>query len=242
MNTDFCVYVIHNAANGKRYVGKTTRGISERWSVHKSEARRGCKNYFKNAIRKHGAENFEVAGYIALGENFHRGKTPKEINDTLSELEKLHIARLSTTDPAKGYNCTAGGDGLVATPAIRDKLSKSQRVAQARPETRARRRGQKRSVEARAKMRAAKLNNWNNPEYRMKMSDAHKGHRASPETRAKFRARKPSPETRAKMRAANVGKIRSPEQCANMRAGWARRRAAKNAHPVTVPKDSEGWS
>ena len=33
------VYLIRNTANGKCYVGKTTRSLSRRWSQHKAEAR-----------------------------------------------------------------------------------------------------------------------------------------------------------------------------------------------------------
>ncbi len=35
------VYLIRNTANGKCYVGKTTRSLAHRWSQHKCEARLG---------------------------------------------------------------------------------------------------------------------------------------------------------------------------------------------------------
>lgn len=49
------VYSLLNKINGKRYIGLTTRGVSNRVKEHKV-----ADPYIGRAIRKHGIELFEV--------------------------------------------------------------------------------------------------------------------------------------------------------------------------------------
>jgi len=240
-HSEFAVYTIRNAANGKRYVGKTAKGVAQRLERHKCTARAGGQYYFQRAIRKYGPENFDVAGYLGLGENFLAGKTPEEINTALSALEIGLIARLGTTNPANGYNSTEGGEGGIPTEETRAKMSMSARGKKHKPfspETRAKMsmsaRGKKHTFgyvptpETRAKLSAAARGRKHTPEWRDKMSAAMKGNKYrlgiphSPEHRARLSAaqkgRKLTPEIRAKMSAAKKGKTFSPEHRANLSA------------------------
>ena len=99
-------YLITNLINGKRYVGKTTHTISERWSQHLSIVRRGLLRcpHLHAAIRKHGAENFVIDELMPLQFDI---ATETELNDW----EVLMIRLLRTRESGIGYNLTPGGDG-----------------------------------------------------------------------------------------------------------------------------------
>lgn len=120
METNFVVYTISNRVNGKRYIGKTSKGIRVRWTSHKSDARGGKKTYFHKAIRKHGEENFDIRGWIALGEGFTAGKTRKQIDEALSALETIQIRLAGTRNPERGYNLTEGGEGTTGHTRFKD--------------------------------------------------------------------------------------------------------------------------
>lgn len=96
------IYCITNQINGKRYVGKTTKTISERFQEH-------CKDYLKDknekrplydAMRKYGIEQFIVEQLEEVEE------------ETLSEREIYWIQELQTYG-SNGYNATKGGDGSI---------------------------------------------------------------------------------------------------------------------------------
>ncbi len=127
------IYKLTNTINGKSYVGKTTQSLGRRISGHKS-----ANTAVGRAIRKHGVENFT----IEVLEECH---TPEQLN----EREIFWIAKLNCKAP-KGYNCTAGGDGLISP-----------------------------SEETIEKMKASSKNRWerggDSPETLAKKSAAHKG-------------------------------------------------------------------
>jgi group I intron endonuclease len=90
--------LIRNRINGKGYVGQTIQTMRKRWSLHKSEARRGTDFAICRAIRKHGAENFSI-------EVLTRGNKRK-----LNDLERKFIRDLDThLDNGRGYNADGGG-------------------------------------------------------------------------------------------------------------------------------------
>ena len=108
------IYCVQHSATGMAYVGQTTIGCAKRWSQHIINARRsGKKPYFYRALAKHGPDAFEVT---VLAEA--KGKAERDL------LERLWILTLRTFDPKCGYNGTFGGDGVVATEAVRRALSK----------------------------------------------------------------------------------------------------------------------
>lgn len=93
------IYQITNDINQKKYIGKTTKTINERWREHCKDAN---KDAYSNrplyrAIRKYGIEHFHI-------------EELEECSlDVLSEREKYWI---ETTGSFKnGYNATLGGDG-----------------------------------------------------------------------------------------------------------------------------------
>lgn len=95
------VYLIRNRINGKVYVGKTAGRLAARWARHLYSARQGEHWHISCAIRKYGEQNFIV---FPLVENV---RTRAE----LSEIERKFITAFGSTDPARGYNLTLGGDG-----------------------------------------------------------------------------------------------------------------------------------
>lgn len=54
------VYKVTNKINGKVYIGQTTRSLDKRWAQHVRCAKKGVKTKICYAIRKYGAENFEL--------------------------------------------------------------------------------------------------------------------------------------------------------------------------------------
>ncbi len=95
------IYCITNVINNKRYVGKTTTNIQERFREHccDSQKERCEKRPLYDAMRKYGIENFIV-------------ECLEEIDDSkiLSEREIFWINELQTYG-SNGYNATKGGDG-----------------------------------------------------------------------------------------------------------------------------------
>ena len=97
------IYCITNIINNKRYVGKTTNTIEERWKEHCQDFKKErCeKRPLYDAFNKYGVENFKIE-YL------------EEIKDDslLSEKEIYWIKELETYE-SKGYNATKGGDGKI---------------------------------------------------------------------------------------------------------------------------------
>ena len=54
------IYLITNTVNNKRYIGKTSKTIEERWYQHCKNAEYGIKTHLYKAIRKYGKENFII--------------------------------------------------------------------------------------------------------------------------------------------------------------------------------------
>ena len=97
------IYCITNIINNKRYVGKTTNTIEERWKEHCQDFKKErCeKRPLYNAFNKYGIENFKI-------------ECLEEVQDDnlLSEKEIYWIKELETYG-SKGYNATKGGDGKI---------------------------------------------------------------------------------------------------------------------------------
>lgn len=96
------VYQIKNKTDEKSYIGQSTYCFHVRYGSISGKWWNNVNNkYLKNAINKHGPDNFEIvilASEIATIEE-------------LDEAEKFYIEKLETITP-KGYNYTNGGQDV----------------------------------------------------------------------------------------------------------------------------------
>jgi group I intron endonuclease len=95
------VYLITNLINGKYYVGRTKRSLSDRWYQHIHCGSIENDYLLHRAIKKYGIENFviEVIGIVSTIEE-------------MIDLEQLWILFLRSYDRSIGYNMTYGGEGF----------------------------------------------------------------------------------------------------------------------------------
>lgn len=111
--SDYKVYK-HTTPSGKIYIGMTGQDPEHRWKNG-----RGYGNIvpFARAIRKYGWENIRH-------EILATGLTRKEACD----IERRMIEKYESSNPRKGYNCTAGGEHAKLTKETRKKISKSMKA------------------------------------------------------------------------------------------------------------------
>jgi group I intron endonuclease len=93
------IYKITNKINNKIYIGQSVN-IEQRFYTHCSDAlNKYDNNYFHNAIRKYGKENF----YIEIIEECSK--------EELNEKEIYWIQKYNSNNPSIGYNSSLGGEG-----------------------------------------------------------------------------------------------------------------------------------
>lgn len=152
----FHVYCIINAANGKEYVGVTTKGYKNRFASHLWHARKeagSCRALYA-AIRKYGSDCFSVK-LLSTASSFKH----------MNELERKYIADRGSMYP-NGYNLTDGGDAGVFVEDTRRMMSE-------------RLKGKPMSQ----KNKAGLLKAWSNPEIRERRRAAIKAAMNRPEVR-----------------------------------------------------------
>lgn len=118
---NYCVYIYTNKINKKMYVGQTCQGLHERAGNNGYRYMKN-NNYFGNAIKKYGFENFEVEVFA-----------DKLTKDEANSMEKLLIKKLNTMYP-NGYNLTAGGDGTCGYKHTEEAKTKMSECAKNRSE------------------------------------------------------------------------------------------------------------
>lgn len=170
------LYLIICSANGKLYVGITSRSVRERFAEHLAEARQGKKRPLLNAIRKYGAECFSVHEVLAA-----------ETWESLCEHEKELIALLNTKPPF-GYNVTDGGDGVVGLSSdLRSLIALKNKGRKHTLETKRKisesSRGRKHTDESRRKLSEAHKGKKLSDQHKLKLSRAHKGKKMKPRTK-----------------------------------------------------------
>lgn len=105
------IYLITNKENGHKYIGQTTQGMNKRWKQHIQEAIRMSDKPIHRAMRKYGNHNFMIREIDECDESL------------LNEREQYWINHYNTFESAEGYNATSGGDKLVFSEEIKQKIS-----------------------------------------------------------------------------------------------------------------------
>lgn len=95
----YSIYKIVNNINGKIYIG-FSRNVEKRICDHIQQSKKSNLKLY-NAIRKYGWSNF----------SFEVLYQSKDANHTLNDMERHFIEEYDSF--RHGYNCTAGGEGLL---------------------------------------------------------------------------------------------------------------------------------
>lgn len=107
------IYLITNTVNGKRYVGQTTRSLSERKKDHLTSR---CNRYLRRSFRKHGREAFHW--------NVLKEASSQEV---LDRLEDQFILCFNTLDRRFGYNLRRGGGNGRLADEVRERMAEAKR-------------------------------------------------------------------------------------------------------------------
>jgi len=133
--------------NGKKYIGKTQKGLEVRMRSHRYRAKHG-QTYLYQAIRKYGWDKIKVDIL----------STPDTI-DIMNQVERKQIMEQETTNPDKGYNLRAGGEGGAHSEETKQKISLANK-------------GENNGMYGRSSWNAGKKLS---EEHRRKLSESHKG-------------------------------------------------------------------
>ena len=158
--------------NGKMYIGKTTKTLSERICQHKSDSNRH-KNYaFYNAMNKYGFDNikWEIIDDTAKNEN------------DLSQKEIYWIKYYNTyvhAGNSNGYNTTLGGEGVSGLKYSDESKKNLRKIRQGDGNAFY---GKHHTNETKEKMSKSKMGKYkgkNNPNYDNKWTDEQKSKMSS---------------------------------------------------------------
>lgn len=173
------IYVITNLANGKQYVGQTSRPLEKRFDGH-VKAPAG-ESAIHDAIAKYGVENFRQEELATAGDQA-----------ALDMLEKFFIDKLNTMAP-NGYNLKGGGQngGSQYSEESRQKMSSAKLGSTVPAETRAKmseshKKFWANNEDAYAKRSQQSKDAWKDPEYRETMSKIRTEYWSDPENRARM--------------------------------------------------------
>jgi group I intron endonuclease len=100
------IYRILNIITGKVYIGKSF-DIKRRWRQHRNLNLNGY--HLQRSIKKYGLENFDFSLIIEMAPMHD---IQQQLN-ILNALERTWIRIYESNNPQKGYNETAGGDGII---------------------------------------------------------------------------------------------------------------------------------
>lgn len=162
------LYAVTNELTGHKYVGITARSVKRRWYEHVWNANHGEDTRFYRALRKYGAEAFEISTIVQ--------------SKTFEGIKEAEVAVIRQQRPE--YNSTAGGDGLLGLV----------RTEQHRERLRQANLGRVVSAEARQNLSKALLGKPKSAEHAANISAGKKGKKTKPrapttdEARANMRA------------------------------------------------------
>lgn len=161
----FRAYLVTCLETNKRYVGITSRSVSQRWNDHVHGARKHVqRSAFLSAISKYGPDRFEVEEICCA----------KSWSD-ICAAESILIAQHGTISPT-GYNLTLGGDGRFGYHPSAESVERSA----------AKHRGRPCHENTRAAARLAHLGVAKSAEHRARISAAKTGVARSKETKRKI--------------------------------------------------------
>lgn len=178
-----CLYEIV-APNGKRYIGITSRKLSERWKVHRAEAKRSVEGHLQNAIRKYGVQSMRCLPLVYADDY-----------EYLKELERKAIQVFGTKSP-NGYNMTDGGDGVlgvIITEEGRKRRRAAQQASFADPARRERHRQTQRDPVLRARRSETQKRKMADPVFKARVHEKARLARQTPEYAEKLKARPAKP-------------------------------------------------
>lgn len=155
------VYCVHCTANGKKYVGFTTKSLSTRWKQHCRIPKKRL-SVLQHAIAKYGVESF-VIGEIERCFSI----------DLLLKRERYWIKKLKTF--GAGYNMTRGGDWIPPDKCpdrtgAKNHFYGKHHTAEQRAKWSKQRKGRVVTPQWAAKIGAGQKGKINSPETRQKMS------------------------------------------------------------------------
>jgi len=143
-----CIYMVTNKINGKSYIGKTIRMLSQRRGGHFGSDH--CRALHLE-LKKYGKESFD---WKLLFES--------DNEELLGEKEKAFIEKYQTLAP-NGYNLTTGGGAPKISEETRKRYSASGCKRWSDP------RFAERNARTKEKIRAGIKKKYQNPKYREKM-------------------------------------------------------------------------
>lgn len=175
----FIVYCHTNLVDQKKYVGWTSKSMEERWNEHVYTSSKGYNNYFQNAIRAHGVENWR---HEVL-----------EICDSMINVklrETFWIKEQRSYHLEHGYNLTFGGDGVCGHTFKHSEETKRLISERTKAALVGKVLGHSHSTETRKKISEGRLRGKKHEpmsqETREKISNALKGRKASEESKKKM--------------------------------------------------------
>lgn len=114
MKNDVCgIYMIENKKTGQRYIGQSIH-IYQRWHQHINRPQMSM--HIDRAIKKHGADNFDLKVICELEQD----------DDLLNAMEKYYVWKYNTFEDNFHYNLTLGGDFSPSKLSeVREKISKT---------------------------------------------------------------------------------------------------------------------
>jgi group I intron endonuclease len=186
------VYSITNKQNGKKYIGQHAGddlGLYWHRNVWLAESGYQGKRALYRAIRKYGAEGFDVKTLVIVG--------------TKTDMDYYEIALIKawdTTNPEKGYNITEGGSGSLGVKMSDETRAKMSKAREGKKPSEKNRlefiernkgnkyaSGRKMTKENFDKLMAVHIGAKRSDETRQRLSDSHKGKKASEETKQRMR-------------------------------------------------------
>ena len=108
------VYIFVNKQNNKKYIGKTTMKINNRFSAHLYNCYNSKHdNYFYKAVRKYTWEGFDKYIIFQTEEFEMTNENKKLVDFIICKKEIEFINKFQSNNSQFGYNLTNGGDGVV---------------------------------------------------------------------------------------------------------------------------------